>query len=75
MDVQEVRCLIDTWDKLKQELCFQFLPKNVEILARRKLRELRHIDNVQEYVKQFARLMLDIYDISKKDKKKYLSKA
>ncbi|KAA0025806.1 uncharacterized protein E5676_scaffold447G00500 [Cucumis melo var. makuwa] len=40
--MQEGRCTIDTWDALKRELRSQFFPENVEILARRKLRELKH---------------------------------
>ncbi|KAA0035567.1 reverse transcriptase [Cucumis melo var. makuwa] len=55
-------------DALKKELRSQFFPENVEILARRKLRELKHFGSIWEYVKQFARLMLDIRDMSEKDK-------
>ncbi|KAA0054369.1 uncharacterized protein E6C27_scaffold24G001000 [Cucumis melo var. makuwa] len=40
----------------------QFFPENVEILARRKLRELKHTGSIREYVKLFAGLM------SEKDK-------
>ncbi|KAA0051361.1 uncharacterized protein E6C27_scaffold55G00850 [Cucumis melo var. makuwa] len=68
VDIQEGRCTIDTWDTLKRELRSQFFPENVEILARRKLRELKHTGSIREYVKQFAGLMLDIRDMSEKDK-------
>ncbi|KAA0066321.1 uncharacterized protein E6C27_scaffold21G003810 [Cucumis melo var. makuwa] len=51
-----------------RELRSQFFPENVEILARRKLRDLRHTGEIREYVKQFAGLMLDIRDMSEKDK-------
>ncbi|TYK01597.1 reverse transcriptase [Cucumis melo var. makuwa] len=68
VDIQEGRCTIDTWDALKRELRSQFFPENVEILARRKLRELKHTGSIREYVKQFAGLMLDIRDMSEKDK-------
>ena len=50
MDIQEGRCTIDTWDALKGELRSQFFPENVEILARRKLRELKHTGNIRDYV-------------------------
>ncbi|KAA0036726.1 uncharacterized protein E6C27_scaffold1244G00110 [Cucumis melo var. makuwa] len=66
--MQEGRCTIDTWDALKKELRSQFFPENFEILARRKLRELKHTGSNREYVKHFARLMLDIHDLSEKDK-------
>ncbi|KAA0067252.1 uncharacterized protein E5676_scaffold231G00330 [Cucumis melo var. makuwa] len=68
VDIQEGRCTVDTWDALKRELRSQFFPENVEILARRKLRNLRHTGEIREYVKQFAGLMLDIRDMSEKDK-------
>ncbi|KAA0031687.1 uncharacterized protein E5676_scaffold409G00190 [Cucumis melo var. makuwa] len=68
MNIQEGHCTVDTWDALKRELRSQFFPENVEILARRKLRDLRHTSEIQEYVKQFAGLMLDIHDMSEKDK-------
>ncbi|KAA0059143.1 uncharacterized protein E6C27_scaffold430G00550 [Cucumis melo var. makuwa] len=68
VDIQEGRCTVDTWDALKRELRSQFFPENVEILARQKLRDLRHTGEIREYVKQFAGLMLDIRDMSEKDK-------
>ncbi|KAA0064070.1 uncharacterized protein E5676_scaffold111G001630 [Cucumis melo var. makuwa] len=68
VDMQEGRCTIDTWDALKRELRSQFFLENVEILARRKLRELKHTSSIREYVKQFAGLMLDIRNMSEKDK-------
>ncbi|TYK14924.1 uncharacterized protein E5676_scaffold1623G00170 [Cucumis melo var. makuwa] len=46
MDIQEGHCTIDTWDVLKKELCSQFFTENVEILPRRKLRDLKHIGNI-----------------------------
>ncbi|KAA0046931.1 uncharacterized protein E5676_scaffold298G00320 [Cucumis melo var. makuwa] len=66
--MQERRCTIDTWDALKRELRSQFFPENVEILTRRKLRELKHTYSIREYVKHFMGLMLDIRDMSEKDK-------
>ncbi|KAA0053169.1 uncharacterized protein E5676_scaffold1775G00050 [Cucumis melo var. makuwa] len=68
LDIQEGRCTVDTWDALKRELRSQFFSENEEILARQKLHDLRHTGEIQEYVKQFAGLMLDIRDMSKKDK-------
>lgn len=62
------QCSIDSWDDLKRELKNQFLPENVEFIARRKLRQLRQTGTVRDYVKQFSALMLDIRDMSEKDK-------
>ncbi|XP_031745591.1 uncharacterized protein LOC116406038 isoform X1 [Cucumis sativus] len=68
IDIQEGRCVIDTWDSLKRELRSQFFPENVDILARWKLWELKHTGTIRKYVKQFAGLMLDISDMTEKDK-------
>ena len=68
VDIQEGHCTIDTWDSLKRELRSQVFPKNVDILARRKLRELKHTRTIREYVKEFAGLMLDVSDMTEKDK-------
>ena len=59
---------MDTWDSLKQELHSQFFPEIAKIIARRKLKVLRHTGSIRDYVKQFSRLMLDIRDMSEKDK-------
>lgn len=62
------QCSIDSWDDFQRELKNQFLPENVEFIARRKLRQLRQTGTVRDYVKQFSALMLDIRDMSEKDK-------
>lgn len=67
-EIQHGRCVIDSWADLKRELKAQFLPENVEYLARRQLRELKHTGTVREYVKQFSALMLDIKDMAEYDK-------
>ena len=68
VNIQESGCIINTWERLKQELRSQFFPKNVEIMARRKLRDLKHTSSIREYVKQFSLLMLDILQMSELDK-------
>ena len=45
-----------------------FSQKNVEIIARRKLHELKHIGGIKDYGKKFLTMVLDILDIYKKDK-------
>ncbi|KAL0454956.1 UNVERIFIED_CONTAM: hypothetical protein Slati_0834800 [Sesamum latifolium] len=46
----------------------QFFPENIEYNARRALRKLEHIGSMQDYVKAFSALMLNIRDMSEKDK-------
>ena len=67
-EIQEGRCRINTWEELKQELKVHFYPENVDYMARRKLRELRQTGSVQDYVKKFTTIMLDIRDMTEKDK-------
>ena len=59
---------VHKWKRLKQELQSQFFPEKVEILARRKVGDLKHTRNIWEYVKQFSVFMLDIWDMFEKDK-------
>ncbi|KAA0043593.1 RNA-directed DNA polymerase-like protein [Cucumis melo var. makuwa] len=42
--------------------------QNSEFIARRKLQELKHTRTIIEYAKQFSDVMLDIRDMSEKDK-------
>ncbi|TYK13637.1 uncharacterized protein E5676_scaffold299G001440 [Cucumis melo var. makuwa] len=67
-EIQNGQYTIDTWEDLKKELRVKFFLKNVEFIARRKLRELRHMRIVRDYVKQFFGIMLDIRDMLEKDK-------
>ncbi|KAE8712657.1 Cytokinin dehydrogenase 5 [Hibiscus syriacus] len=61
-------CSITTWDALKKELKTSFLPENMDYNARKKLRELSHTGTIREYVREFSTLMLDIKDMSERDK-------
>ena len=65
-EIQAGRCNISTWEELKQELKVHFYPENVDYLARRKLRDLMQKGSVQDYVKQFTTIMLDIWDMTKR---------
>ncbi|KAJ7970183.1 Retrotransposon protein, putative, Ty3-gypsy subclass [Quillaja saponaria] len=71
VDIQDGRCVIDTWEDLRRKLKAQFFPENVEYITRRNLRELKQTGTIREYVKRFAGLMLDIRDMTEKDKMFY----
>ncbi|KAL0449322.1 UNVERIFIED_CONTAM: hypothetical protein Slati_1488600 [Sesamum latifolium] len=49
---------LDTWALLREAIRVQFFP----------LRKLEHTGSMQDYVKSFSALMLDIQDMSEKDK-------
>ncbi|XP_012838926.1 PREDICTED: uncharacterized protein LOC105959382 [Erythranthe guttata] len=67
-DASANRVKIETWEVLKRELKEQFLPCNLGWIARESLRQLKHKGTVWEYVKDFSSLLLDIRDMSDKDK-------
>ncbi|CAA0819377.1 Unknown protein, partial [Striga hermonthica] len=67
-DVSANREGIKTWDVMKRELRDQFLPCNTDWVAREALRNLKQEGAVREYVKVFSSLMLDISEMSERDK-------
>ncbi|KAL2252781.1 UNVERIFIED_CONTAM: hypothetical protein Sindi_0072800, partial [Sesamum indicum] len=67
-EIQANQVRLDTWTLLREAIREQFFPENVEYNARRALRKLEHTGSVREYVKSFSALMLDIRDMSEKDK-------
>ena len=52
----------------KERTLLMFFSENVKILAQQKLSELKCTNIIREYVIHFAVLMLDIHDMSEKDK-------
>ena len=67
-DLEAGRPQVAEWETLKREMQDQFLPTNVGWLARESLKGLKHTDSVQEYVKEFSSLMLNIRNMSEEDK-------
>ncbi|XP_068666698.1 uncharacterized protein [Aristolochia californica] len=67
-DVTEGRCTIATWEDFRKEIKSQFFPENVEYLARKDLKRLKHTGSIREYVNQFTALLLNISDMAEKDK-------
>ncbi|KAL2944660.1 Eukaryotic translation initiation factor 3 subunit G [Bienertia sinuspersici] len=53
---------------MKGELRRQFLPNNTSWVAREKLRNLKHVTTIRDYVKEFMSLLLDIKGMSEEDK-------
>ncbi|TYK18079.1 uncharacterized protein E5676_scaffold306G004150 [Cucumis melo var. makuwa] len=58
---------IHSWEQFKTELRKHFVPHNAEIESRGKLRHLRHIGSILDYVKEFTTLMLEIGDLPEKE--------
>ncbi|KAL2925724.1 MAGUK p55 subfamily member 7 [Bienertia sinuspersici] len=59
---------IETWEGMKGELRRHFLPNNTSWVAREKLRNLKHVTTIRDYVKEFMSLLLDIKGMSEEDK-------
>ena len=64
-DAESCRPQISTWETLKRELKE---PTNVAWLARESLRSLKQMRTMQDYVKEFSSIMLDIKNMSEEDK-------
>ncbi|KAI4313197.1 hypothetical protein L6164_026194 [Bauhinia variegata] len=60
-------CVINSWEQFKAELRKHFVPHNVDIEARGKLRRLRQSGSISDYIKEFTTIMLEIEDLSDKD--------
>ena len=67
-DLEAARPQVVEWEMLKKELKDQFLRTNARWLVRESLKRLKHIDSVQDYVKEFSSLMLNIRNMSDEDK-------
>jgi len=67
-DISVGRPKIKTWDHFKQELKEQFLSNNTSWIGREELKSLKHERSVREYVKSFSSLILDIENMSEKDR-------
>ena len=64
---REVLPEINNWAEMKDALKAQFGLGNQSWLARNQLMSLKHSKRVQEYIKTFSGLMLEIKDMSKED--------
>ncbi|XP_021753565.1 uncharacterized protein LOC110718935 [Chenopodium quinoa] len=67
-DIQAKRITLDSWEDLKKEIKNQFCPDNTEFVARTKLTTLHHKTSIREYVKEYCVCMLEIQDMSEKDR-------
>ncbi|XP_022866547.1 uncharacterized protein LOC111386316 [Olea europaea var. sylvestris] len=68
-DMEQYFLTVSIEDEVRKEaIRSQFFPKNVEYQPRRALRDLKHTSSIKEYVKSFSGHMLNIRDMSEKDK-------
>ncbi|KAH7670774.1 Synaptobrevin protein [Dioscorea alata] len=67
VDIERGTCKINTWAEFKKELKRQFYPVNAEDEARGRLRRLQHKGSIQDYVKEFTKVLLEIPDYPDKE--------
>ena len=60
MEMERKTCTIDTWADFKREIKNQFYPEDVEYMARKKIKHLKHTGSIRDYVKEFSSLILGL---------------
>ena len=60
-------CAINTWTEFRREFRKHFAPSNVEKEAQARLRRLKKMGSVHDYIYDYITLMLEISDMSNKD--------
>ena len=66
-EMEKGTCTIDTWADFKREIKKQFYPEDVEYMARKKIKHLKHTGSIRDYVKGFSSLMLEAQGMDEKD--------
>ena len=66
LEIEKGTCTIDTWADFKREIKKRFYPEDVEYLARKKIKYLKHTRSIHDYVKEFSSLMLEALGMNEK---------
>lgn len=66
-DAEKGTCTITTFDDFTKELKRKFYPENADDEARARLRRLKHLGSIRDYIKDFINLVLEIPDLPDKD--------
>ena len=67
LEIERGTCTINTWADFKREIKKQFYPEDVEYMARKKIKHLKHTGSIRDYVKEFSSLMLEAPGMDEKD--------
>ena len=67
VEMERGTCTIDTWADFKREIKKQFYPEDVEYMARKKIKHLKHTGSIRDYVREFSSLMLEAPGMDEKD--------
>ena len=66
LEIEKGTCTIDTCADFKREIKKHFYPEDVEYLARKKIKYLKHTGSIRDYVKEFSSLMLEALGMNEK---------
>ena len=66
LEIEKGTCTIDTRVDFKKEIKKQFYSEDVEYLARKKIKYLKHTGSIRDYVKEFFSLMLEAPSMNEK---------
>ena len=66
IEIVKGTCTIDTWADFKREIKKQFYPEDVEYLAWKKIKYLKHTGLIHDYVKEFSSLMIEAPSMNEK---------
>ena len=66
LEIEKETCTIDTWADFKREIKKQFYLEDVEYLAWKKIKYLKHTGSIRDYVKGFSSLMLEAPGMNEK---------
>ena len=59
MDIEKGTCTIDTCKDFKRKIKKQFYLEDVDYMARKKIKHLKHTRSIRDYVKELSYLMLE----------------
>ena len=67
LEMERRTCTIDRWADFKREIKKQFYLEDVEYMARKKIKHLKHTGSIRNHVKEFSSLMLEAPSMDEKD--------
>ena len=67
MNIEKWTCTIDTCADFKREIQKQLYREDVDYMARKKIKHLKHTGSIHDYDKEFSSQMLEAFGMNEKD--------
>ncbi|CAL9005149.1 unnamed protein product [Prunus brigantina] len=71
MEIDQGTFMLDTWDAFKKDIMLHFYPENAKYEAKEKLRWLKQVGSVKDYVTTFTNLLFEVPSMTDEDKLMY----